>query len=474
MIENLLYFSPFLILFAGALALFFCHWQDISVSWSFRLAKIFTVLGWGTSIIFYNRSALPDIMNANLFSALFSGLMFAAICATLFLSRKWYASMNMSGSAFCCGLLISAIGGMTLALSEHLLLTAAGIILLLAANYILFLHADKKKEIYLSYRLYFSLAVLVLFFLLGAVLFLFWQTNNLSYSVLGEFFTADANRISVFAAAIVLVLTFVFLLGLSPLHFWYTETAGQIILPVFTYFTLVPVGICWAAFIKLNAGVLSALEPNLSFLYQGLAVSALFIGAIGACSGKNIRKIFAYSTVYQQGLIFLMLQRLSPDALNTAFLYLVTYLLAMYGVCTCLYGLKNKGEYLFMLSDFEGASFRKPYISATLTVFLFSLIGFPPFLGFLGLFSVVSDLVLHNNFYQLFFVLTALIILAYAYLQIIKTLYFEDSNIAFDRADRGIYTAIMLIVLLMIVFMLHPHFLAQDTEEILESILRWH
>ena len=59
-----------------------------------------------------------------------------------------------------------------------------------------------------------------------------------------------------------------------------------------------------------------------------------------------------------------------------------------------------------------------------LSVFLFSLIGFPPFLGFLGLFAVFSDLVLHNNFYQLAILLAALLVLAYAYLQIIKTMYF--------------------------------------------------
>ena len=169
-----------------------------------------------------------------------------------------------------------------------------------------------------------------------------------------------------------------------------------------------------------------------------------------------------------------MLQRLSPDALNTAFVYLVVYLVAMYGVCACLFGLKNKGEYLFMLSDFEGASFKRPYISAALSIFLFSLIGFPPFLGFLGMFAVFSDLVLHNNFYQLAALLTALVILAYSYLQIVKTLYFENSNIAFDRADRGIYAAVLLTILLMIVLIVQPHFLMQDLEWILEGALVWH
>ncbi len=473
MVENILYLSPVWILGLGVLTLLFCYARESSVSLVFRLAKIFASLGWATSVIFYNRSAFPEIMSDNAYTILFINLMFFAMLATLFLSKKWYASMNMTGSLFCCGLLLSGVSGVLLVTSHNLGLTAAAVLLLLFSNYLLFIHADKRKDIYLSSQLYAFSAVVAAVLLMICVGFLYWQNPSLDYDVLGYYFENGVEKTVLFLTAAALVLIFVFLLGLSPLHFWYTETTGQIVLPVFSYFTLVPVGICWAAFIKLNAHVLSAMEPSLTLLYQGLALLSLFMGAVGACSGKNIRKIFAFGVVYQQGIVFLILQRLTPDALNTAFIYMFVYLLAMYGVCACLYGLKNKGEYLFMLSDFEGAAFRRPYIAATMTIFLFSLIGFPPFLGFLGLFSVVNDLIQHHNIFQLGLLFIALLILSYAYLQIIKTMYFENSNIAFDRADRGIYLAIMLTVLLMILIMLQPHYLIQDLEWILEGALTW-
>lgn len=474
MIESILYLSPFGIMGGGVLLLLLCYLRESSTGVSFRLAKIFTVIGFGASVIFYNRSAFPEMMQANYFSLMFLVLMFAAMCATLFLSRKWYSSMNISGSLFCCGLLLSGFAGLLLVMSENLGLTFCSIGGLLVANYLLFIHADKKKEVYVSSRLYALSALTVWALMTGITVYLGSQNADLTYASLETYFENNTESGMVFAVAAAIVLVFVFLLGLSPLHFWYTETTGQIVLPVFTYFTLVPVSVYWAAFIKLNIQVFAPVEPRMSIFCQGLALLSLFAGAIGACSGKNIRKIFAYSSVYHQGIIFLMLQRLSPDALNTAFVYLVVYLVAMYGVCACLFGLKNKGEYLFMLSDFEGASFKRPYISAALSIFLFSLIGFPPFLGFLGMFAVFSDLVLHNNFYQLAALLTALVILAYSYLQIVKTLYFENSNIAFDRADRGIYAAVLLTILLMIVLIVQPHFLMQDLEWILEGALVWH
>ncbi len=473
MIENILYLSPLWLLTLGIAVLFFCYIRDAAVGTVFRLAKIFIILSFGCSVIFYNRTAFADFLQADKFTLLFETMLFVAMCATLFLSRKWYTSMNVGCALFGCGLLTSGLAGIILIMSKNLGFTWAAFILMAVANYLLFIRADKRKDIYISSRLYAFSAVSVLCLFSIGVLFLYTQTQDLSYDILGGYFENGATEITTFLTATILILAFVFFLGLAPLHFWYTETTGQIVLPVFTYFTLVPISACWAAFIKINTLVLSSVEPRLTLFCQGLAILSLFVGALGACSGKNIRKIFAYSTVCQQGIIFLVLQHLTADALNTAFIYLVVYLLAMYGVCACLFGLKNKGEYLFMLSDFEGASFRRPYISAMLTFFLFSLIGFPPFLGFLGVFAVVSDLVFHNNFYQLGFLLAAFLILVYSYLQIVKTLYFENSNIAFDRADRGIYTAIFGVALLMVIITLQPHLLIQNFEAIFEGALAW-
>ncbi len=473
MIENLLYFSPILLLIVGSAFLAFCHWQEISVGTTFRIAKIFTILSFCAAIIFYNRSAFPMVMFVNKFSLLFLAIMYVAMIGTLFLSKKWYASMKMNGALFCCGLLLSGISGFILVTSQHLLLTFGGVYLLLFCNYLLFIRADKKKDVYLSSKLYAVLAVFVSFFIILLIYGVFEQQTGFDYQNLSIYFENETENTVAFMIAAGLILVFIFLLGLAPLHFWYTETTGQIVLPVFTYFTLIPVSTCWGAFIKLNTYVLSAMEPRLILFYQGVGVLTMLVGAIGACSGKNIRKIFACGVVYQQGIVFLMLQHLTTEALITAFISLNIYILAMYGICSCLYGLKNKGEYLFMLSDFEGAAFRSPYLSFALTIFLFSLIGFPPFLGFLGLFSVVNNLVLHNHFYQLAFLLIALMTLAYSYLQIIKTLYFENSRVTFDRVDRGIYAVVLLTVLWMMILVLQPHFLLQNVEWIFEGVLTW-
>jgi NADH-quinone oxidoreductase subunit N len=125
-----------------------------------------------------------------------------------------------------------------------------------------------------------------------------------------------------------------------------------------------------------------------------------------------------------------------------------------------------------MLDEFEGAAYKRPYISAMLTIFIFSLLGLPPFLGFFGVFSALSYLAKQDSFYQFGYIILMMIVLSYGYLQIIKNIYFEKSKENFDRADSGIYVAVLLNALLMIVIMLKPQYLMQDTYFMIESMFQ--
>ena len=211
MIESILYLSPFGIMGGGVLLLLLCYLRESSTGVSFRLAKIFTVIGFGASVIFYNRSAFPEMMQANYFSLMFLVLMFAAMCATLFLSRKWYSSMNISGSLFCCGLLLSGFAGLLLVMSENLGLTFCSIGGLLVANYLLFIHADKRKEVYVSSRLYALSALTVWALMTGITVYLGSQNADLTYASLETYFENNTESGTVFAVAAAIVLVFAFL-----------------------------------------------------------------------------------------------------------------------------------------------------------------------------------------------------------------------------------------------------------------------
>ena len=469
MIENLLYLSPLLTLLAGTLGMLFFNREQVNNSRCFRLARLVLLVSFFLVIVFYNKALLPMITQGSQFTLLFECLLYLCAFVVLYLSKKWFMSMNEPGNIFCCGIFTAVLCGCLLIESHNLLLTVVMCILFMLNNYVLLVNFRKNKEYVLSLKTYLSIMLMCWVVLAGALSVLYYYQIDFAYDMLRVDIDISQDNPLVYTAMAGVIVGFVFLLGLAPLHFGFTEALSETILPVITYFILVPVVACVGSFIQLNLYVLPPLHDKLIFFYESVALLSVGIGAIGACSARNIRKIFAYGAVNHLGLLMLVLYHFTMKTVDSSFVYLFVYLLAMGGICTALFGLKIKGEYLEMLNEFCGAAYKRPYVAAMMTVFIFSLLGVPPFLGFLGTFSVLSRLAVYN-LYELVYVLIMMFVLAYAYIQVIRTFYFEESKAVFDRADKGIYTAMLFNAVLMLVIMVNPEYLVEDFVLMIETV----
>lgn len=472
MIEGLVYFSPLLIAVIAVLILMFGEHEEDEQYRCFRFSRVMLSVSFALAVIFYNKPPIDGLSDGSSFALVFELLLYAGGFALLYLSRKWFAAMHHLAYVFCGCLFITLLFGYLLVSSYNLALTAVCMIMICISNYILLKDSDNQKELSLGTRLYLLLTCLGGAMFGGALAILYYRCGTLDYAALRPYFELNKESAETFVLAAMLIVPFLFLLGLAPLHFCTTESLGKAILPVFAYMMLMPTTAAWGGFIHLNVGALAPVSPLFRLFYIAIALTSIGVGAIGACSGQNIRKIFAYASVYHLGIAFLTLRRFTPNSINASCVYLFAYLLAMFGICACLFGLKKKGEYLFMLGEFEGAVQKRPYISAMMVVFMFSLLGLPPFVGFLGLFSALNYLALHHHYYQLLYLLTTMLALGYAYLQIIKALCFEERKTSFDRADRGIYTAILLNAALMLALILQPHYLLDDVKSLLETVFQ--
>lgn len=114
-------------------------------------------------------------------------------------------------------------------------------------------------------------------------------------------------------------------------------------------------------------------------LFAGVS---LIIGALSANRQGNIRRLFAYLSIYCLGFTLIGLVSFSNNAVIASFAYTVIAVLSLAGVYTVFLGLKSRGEYLSDISSINGFYQVRPYMSAALLVFMFSLIGLAPTLGF--------------------------------------------------------------------------------------------
>ena len=178
-----------------------------------------------------------------------------------------------------------------------------------------------------------------------------------------------------------------------------------------------------------------------------LSISSIFIGSIGMFINKNINRFFGNFCIVNFGYILLAVSLMSEIKIYNIFLYLIIYILLLFGVFSIFILLKKDGEPIQHLSDLSNLSSSQPFISLTLLVFLFSMSGIPPFAGFFSKWLILFSLIENNNFYILFSVMLSSSLVIFSCLKIVKIIYFEMSEFEFIFEKKSWLKFIILLCL---------------------------
>ena len=79
-------------------------------------------------------------------------------------------------------------------------------------------------------------------------------------------------------------------------------------------------------------------------------------------------------------------------------------------------------------------------------------------------------LFVYKQFYCLFDVLLMMLMVGYAFLPIIKTMWFTENKNSYDRVDGSIYSLLWSDILLMLLLVIKPQFLLEDCYEMLKKV----
>lgn len=473
MLQNWFIMSPELSLLAYLPAAFLINRfrAEKTAKTFFTLSKIFLLFTLVTTVVFYNQSPLGPWLKNTSYSTLFKTLVYIVSLAWFYLSSKWFLNKNRSSyrfyslgmwTLFLFSLLISA---------RHLLVLAAVLPLLgLSARGFILMHWDEEK-VAAAGRLYGVFAALFSLLLWSGVALLHWRLGSLDYAALQVAFSAGEPRDFYALLGVCLILSAVlFMLAAAPFHSWFVGVISCATLPVCGIFTLIA-PIAWLfCLVALVAKAFLGLAPLLHGILLAFAVVSLFIGAFSANGQTNIRRLFAFVGVYNTGFLLFGLINFNSDSIMSAFSYELIYVLAMIGVYTVFLGLKSKSEYLSDVAEISGLSHVKPYISAAFLVFMFSLVGMPPMLGFLGRLAVVNTLVTSAQWFDVGILLVSVLFMANAFLNIIRTVYFEPLKNAFDRTDKSIYISLFVNLVLVIISILNPAYVLLGAETVLKGV----
>ena len=356
---------------------------------------------------------------------LFILFLILAAAFTVLLGLRYIAQQNAAFGEFYGLLLLSLSGLMIMVSTRDLLIVFLGLEVFSVSAYGLTglkRNDDRASEAAAKYFLMGSFAAA---FMVFGLAILFGSAGSFD---IGEIFAAGGGaRMRVFAlAGLGLVLVgLAFKIALVPFHMWQPDVYQGAPTPVSGFFVVAPktAGFLVLMRILLPYGQGQWGRDAVYYFLYAVAALTMIVGNLGALRQRNLKRLFAYSSIAHAG--YILIAVLALDARGMAF-YLASYLFLGIGAFAALAAMCRPGREYDDLDDFAGIGFRYPWIGSIFSVILLALAGFPPLSGFLAKFYVFSAAVRAGLLPLVIVgVLTSLISVAY-YLRVIAAMYMRE------------------------------------------------
>lgn len=387
----------------------------------------------GLSVYAMQRMVVADPMGNLL--AFFAAV---AVMISLAYARPYAASRDLlKGELFTLSL-FSLLGITVMVSANNFLVVYLGLELMSLSLYALTAMRRDSLNASEAAMKYFVLGALASGFLLYGLSMMYGATGSLE---IGEVFKAIATG-QINKAVLVLGLVFVvsglaFKLGAVPFHMWVPDVYHGAPTAVTLLIGGAPKLAAFAITIRLLVEGMSGMAENWQQMLIVLSVGSMAIGNLAAIAQRNLKRMLAYSTIANIGF---MLLGLTPTVIgantlsaangySSAMFYIVSYVMTTLGTFGIILLLSRQGFESENIDDLKGLARRSPWYAGVMAVFMFSLAGVPPTVGFYAKFSVLQAIVSTNVVGYIVLAVAAVVfslIGAFYYLRLVKVMYFDE------------------------------------------------
>ena len=382
---------------------------------------------------------------------LLSALAALAVMATLGYARPTLASRQMLKGEFYLLAMFVLLGISVMCSANHFLVVYLGLELMSLSLYALVaLRRDHAVSTEAAMK-YFVLGALASGFLLYGMSMMYGATGSLQLPEVFEAIAAGRINREVLVLGVVFVVAgLAFKLGAAPFHMWVPDVYQGAPTAVTLLIGGAPKFAAFAITIRLLVEGMLPLAADWQAMLIVLAVASLAVGNLAALAQTNLKRMLAYSTIAQIGFLLLALaagvvsgNTLSAgNAYSSALFYLVAYVLTTLGTFGLIMFLSREGFESEQISDLAGLARRAPWVAGVMTVFMFSLAGVPPMVGFFAKLSVIQALVTTASTGYLVLAVAAVLfslVGAFYYLRVVKVMWFDaPADAGFEQRTQGV------------------------------------
>jgi NADH-quinone oxidoreductase subunit N len=225
-----------------------------------------------------------------------------------------------------------------------------------------------------------------------------------------------------------------FKFGAVPFHMWIPDVYEGSPTCVTLFIGSVPKIAAFALSMRLLTEGLALSQPDWSQMLIVLSVLSMIIGNLVAIAQTNLKRMLAYSTISHVGYILLGILAGTPQGYQAAMFYTITYVLVATGCFGMILLLARQGFEADTLDDFKGLNTRSPWFAGIMAIFMFSLAGLPPFIGFPAKLGVIQAVLATGYAWLAILAAVLAVVGAFYYLRIVKLMYMDAPT---DTAHIG-------------------------------------
>lgn len=378
-----------------------------------------------------------------------------AVMVTIAYAQPYIASRDMLKGEFFTLSMFVLLGICVMCSANNFLVIYLGLELMSLSLYALVaLRRDHGVSTEAAMK-YFVLGALASGFLLYGLSMMYGATRSLEINeVFNAISTGRINGTVLTFGVVFIVAGLAFKLGVVPFHMWVPDVYQGAPTAVTLLIGGAPKLAAFAITIRLLVEGMLGLAVDWQQMLMVLAVSSLVIGNLAAIAQTNFKRMLAYSTISQMGFMLLGMtagvisgNTLSAgNAYSSAMFYVVSYVITTLGTFGLIMFLARAGFESEEIGDLAGLAKRAPWLAGIMTLFMFSLAGVPPMVGFYAKLSILQALITTNlPGYIVLAVIAVMLSLvgAFYYLRVVKVMYFDPPTDASKPLQSGGISALL-------------------------------
>lgn len=438
-----------------------------------KLRDVTYQLSQGTVIItavltFLNRSEAPVYLMNHLFvsdalSLVLKLAVFILISAVLLYSKGYLKDRNLYKGEFFIMVLTAMLGMQVMISAHHLLTLYLGLELLALSLYgLVAMHRDSAQAAEAAMK-YFVLGALASGMLLYGMSMLYGLTGSLQLDQIAQVIAKGELNHALLSFSLAFILAgLAFKLGAVPFHVWLPDVYQGAPSSMTLLMGTAPKIAGFALLMRLLTEGLGGLHADWQIILIVFAILSMGFGNIVAISQTNIKRMLAYSTISHMGFLMLGILTGTIKGYNASLFYVLAYSFMSLGAFGMIVLLSRAGFEAENLEDFKGLNERNPWYAFLMLIFMLSMAGVPPMLGFWAKWSVLTQIVNAGFFWLAVLAVLFSVIGAYYYLRVVKLMYFDKSqdNAAIEPSSE-MRAAVSVNALGILVLGLSPQILVQ-------------